>query len=99
MTDSVRSKPSEEERLKALGTQLDDIEARRLKNEKDWSTEKGSHAGMQVLGELLGGIFGGLGLGYLFDQATGLTPWGMIGGTLIGMVSAIYLILKKNNNG
>jgi ATP synthase protein I len=98
MTDPDNPKPSEEERLKALDTQLKAIEGRQLKEKKDWSSEKGSHAGMQILGELLGGILGGLGLGYLFDQATGSKPWGMISGTLIGMVSAIYLILKKNAN-
>jgi len=77
--NSSETNPSEAERLKALDAHLKVIEARQLKKEKDWTSEKGSHAGMQVLGELLGGIFGGLGLGYLLDQATGSTPWGMIG--------------------
>ncbi len=58
---------SEADELKDLDERLKAIEARTRKS-VDSGAEVGANKGFQVLGELLGGIFGGLGLGYLVDR-------------------------------
>jgi ATP synthase protein I len=94
MTDDPTIEPSDEERLRALDEKLRRLEARKTKD-SDSAAETGSGQGMQVLAELLVGIFGGLGLGWLFDSHFQCAPLGMIVGVLLGMVSSIYLIVKR----
>ncbi|MEI9905797.1 MAG: AtpZ/AtpI family protein [Asticcacaulis sp.] len=88
---------SEADELKDLDERLKAIEARTRKS-VDSGAEVGANKGFQVLGELLGGIFGGLGLGYLVDRFAHTLPWGMIAGTILGMVAAIYAIIKTSQD-
>ncbi len=88
---------SEADELKDLDERLKAIEARTRKP-VDSGAEVGANKGFQVLGELLGGIFGGLGLGYLVDRFAHTLPWGMIAGTILGMVAAIYAIVKTSQD-
>ncbi len=80
--------------LKDLDERLKAIEARKRKT-VDTSVEVGANQGFQALGELLGGILGGLGLGWLSDHYLHTTPWGMIVGSLLGMVAAVYAVVKS----
>lgn len=89
---------SEDDKLEDLDQRLKAIEARKRKS-VDTSAEVGANKGFQALGELLGGILGGLGLGWCADTYVfHSTPWGMIIGTLLGMVAAIYAMIKSNQN-
>ena len=47
-----------------------------------------------MLGEVLGGVLGGLGLGWLLDRLAHTGPWGVIGGLLIGSGVSIYAAVK-----
>ena len=40
--------------------------------------------GYRFVGEVVGGVLGGVGLGWLVDHFAGTTPWGVVGGLLIG---------------
>ena len=88
---------SEADKLKDLDKRLEAIEARK-RTTVDTGAELGANQGFKVLGELIGGIFGGLGLGYLFDRFAHTLPWGMIAGTILGMVAAIYAIIKSSQD-
>ncbi len=84
--------------LDDLDRRLKAIEARRRKT-VDPSAEVGANKGFQVLGELLGGILGGLGLGWLADTYIfHAPPWGMIVGTILGMIVAMYAIIKSSQS-
>ncbi len=46
--------------------------------------------GYRVLGQMLGGVLGGVGLGWLVDQLAHTSPWGLVGGLVIGTGLSIY---------
>ena len=88
----------DDEALKDLDARLKAIDARQ-RPEKDVGAEAGASQGFKVLGELLGGIFVGLGLGWVVDHyVLHTTPWGMIVGCLLGMVAAVYAVVKSGQN-
>lgn len=97
MTDEPVIEPSDEDKLKALDAKLKAIEAR-TSQKADSSAELGANMGMQVLAELIAGIFGGLGLGWLADTTFKTLPWGMVLGVIVGMVSTIYLVVKRSKS-
>jgi ATP synthase protein I len=51
--------------------------------------------GYRFLGEVVGGVLGGVGLGWLLDQVAGTAPLGVIGGLLIGTGLAIFVAVKS----
>lgn len=81
-----------EERLKA---------AREREEERNRPKVQGADAnyrmGNRVLADLLGGIFGGLVLGYAFDAIVGTTPWGLLVGLFLGIGVAFRNIIRAAN--
>jgi len=51
--------------------------------------------GYRLLAELIGGILGGLGLGWGFDQLVHTSPLGMIAGLLIGLTTSVFVIVRQ----
>ena len=94
MTEEPPDKSSTQDELSDLDARLKTIEARKRKV-VDSSAEVGANKGYQALGELIGGILGGLGLGWLSDHYLHTLPWGMIVGAILGMVVAVYAIVKS----
>lgn len=85
--------PNEE--AHSLDARLDALEARRAAAKPTLlSADKASSDGYRVLADLIGGILGGLGIGYLVDRFAGTGPFGMIGGLLIGTGFSVYLIVR-----
>lgn len=84
----------QDDRLDALDERIKAAEKRHYKAPVE-SSEKGAAMGYQVLGELLGGILGGLGLGWLCDNYLGSKPFGMIAGVILGLVASVYLIARR----
>lgn len=85
--------PNEEAR--SLDARLDALEARRAAAKPTLlSADKASSDGYRVLADLIGGILGGLGIGYLVDRFAGTGPFGLIGGLLIGTGFSVYLIVR-----
>ena len=50
--------------------------------------------GYRFLGEVIGGVLGGLGLGWLFDHFAHTMPLGLISGMLIGTGVSIFIAVR-----
>ncbi|MET0294320.1 MAG: AtpZ/AtpI family protein [Caulobacter sp.] len=50
--------------------------------------------GYRFLGEVVGGVLGGAGLGWLVDRFAGTGPWGLVGGLLIGTGLSLFVAMK-----
>jgi ATP synthase protein I len=85
--------PERNEAVKRLDERIDAMTAANVR--KAPYVETGAETGYKVVGELVGGIVGGLGLGWTFDRFAGTTPWGLIGGVVIGMTASILLIVRS----
>ncbi|MFH1182781.1 MAG: AtpZ/AtpI family protein [Candidatus Moraniibacteriota bacterium] len=54
--------------------------------------------GFQMAILIVGGILGGIGLGYLADKYLVIAPWGIIFGIILGVIlggAAVYRIVSK----
>ena len=51
----------------------------------------------KIVADLFGGVFVGLALGFLADRFLGTTPWGIIGGVLLGFALSIYMARRTAN--
>jgi ATP synthase protein I len=81
-----------DEALKRLDKGLDAFEASRARSSS--SDLSGQAGAFRFLGEVIGGVLGGLGLGWLFDHFAHTLPWGTVGGTLIGLVISVILVIR-----
>ena len=97
MTEEPDDRDPDGKALKDLDARLDAIDARK-RQVKDAPAEAGMNTGYQALGSLFGGIFVGLGLGWVVDHYVHTTPWGMVVGCLLGLVAAIYTIVKAGQD-
>jgi ATP synthase protein I len=86
--------PSDEEALARLGRRVDALEARTTRKRSGFSSEESSSVGYRMVAELVSGVLGGLGLGWLFDKYAGTRPWGLIAGVLLGTVAGVILVVK-----
>lgn len=87
--------PTREEALRRLDERLDKIEAARLARKRRFNMEGGASDGYRLLAELIGGVLGGLGFGWVFDQIANTAPWGLISGLLIGTGAAVFMIVRS----
>src|SRR5881394_4087120 len=75
--------------LKSLDQRLGAAEAAQAR-----SVSPDAHSAMaqgyRFVGEVVGGVLGGVGLGWLLDRFAHTTPWGVIGGLLIGSGLSIF---------
>ena len=72
-----QSDDQREEALKRLDERLDAIETERTKSKPSFGADKAASDGYRLLAELVGGVLGGLGLGWGFDRLAGTSPLGM----------------------
>jgi len=92
------SQPDDEsqEALDRLQTRLDALTAERApKREADGSAERGIGEGYRLLGEVIGGVLGGLGLGWLVDHFAHTTPFGMVIGLLLGTAASAWTAMRS----
>jgi ATP synthase protein I len=57
--------------------------------------ESGVGEGYRLLGEVIGGVLGGLGLGWVFDHFAHTTPFGLVIGLLLGTAASAYAAMKS----
>jgi len=83
------------EALRRLDKDLDAFDAQR-KAPASWFIGAGDAGseGYRIVAGMIGGLFGGLGLGWFFDHLAHTSPWGLISGLLIGSVGSIYLAIR-----
>jgi ATP synthase protein I len=79
---------------KRLGRDLDAFEASRAPAKSPLAGVGDVGVGYRLLAGLLGGVFGGLGLGWTFDHFVHTSPFGLIGGLLIGLGVSIYAAVQ-----
>lgn len=48
----------------------------------------------RLLGQILGGVFGGVGLGWLADHFLHTTPWGLVVGIVFGAGTAMVAAIR-----
>ena len=84
-----------QEALKRLQNRLDTFEGQRApKVEAGGSAESSMGDGYRLLGEVIGGVLGGLGLGWTVDHFAHTTPFGMVVGLLLGTAASAYAAMK-----
>ncbi|HTK33952.1 MAG TPA: AtpZ/AtpI family protein [Caulobacteraceae bacterium] len=90
----AKSDDSREEALKRFDERFDAAVARQTRKPMRFDTE-GSGAGYRLIAELVGGVLGGLGLGWLVDRLVGTSPWGLIVGVLLGTGVSVFAIARS----
>ena len=60
-------------------------------------TDANYRSGNRALASLLGGIIGGLVIGFAIDALAGTRPWGLLIGLFLGTVSAFRSIILNAN--
>ena len=91
------SQPDDEgqEALKRLQQRLDTFEGQRAPKAHTGGTAESSMGdGYRLLGEVIGGVLGGLGLGWTVDYFAHTTPFGMVVGLLLGTAASAYAAMK-----
>ena len=92
------SQPDDEgqEALKRLQERLDTFEGQRAPKARTGdAAERSIGDGYRLLGEVIGGVLGGLGLGWTVDYFAHTTPFGMVVGLLLGTAASAYAAMKS----
>jgi ATP synthase protein I len=89
----------EDARIEALEARLNAAREREEQRSRRKVRETDAHyrSGNRALASLLGGIFGGLVIGYAVDSLAGIAPWGLLTGLFLGTVSAFRSIILAAN--
>ncbi len=80
--------------LGRLEGRLDAFDAGRAAKPGGQGIGESAADGYRLLGQMLGGVLGGIGLGWLLDHFAHTGPWGVIGGLLIGAGLSIYATVQ-----
>jgi ATP synthase protein I len=85
-----------QEALRRLQDRLDTLTAERTpKGSAEKSAESSMGDGYRLLGEVIGGVLGGLGLGWVVDHFAHTTPFGLVIGLLLGTAASAYAAMKS----
>jgi ATP synthase protein I len=84
---------SHDETRRRLSARMDALEAERAPKHST-AVQALSGDGFRFLGEVVGGVLGGTGLGWLVDRFAHTAPLGLIGGLLIGTGFAIFVAVR-----
>ena len=91
----------EDARIESLEDRL--TAAREREDERTASQQQGLdasyRAGNRVLAELLGGIVGGLLIGWVIDRFAGTSPWGLLVMLFLGIAVAFRNIFRISRGG
>jgi ATP synthase protein I len=85
---------SSDEARSRLDARLEAFEAKRAPKPSDVAGVF-SGEGYRFLGEVVSGVLGGTGLGWLVDRFLHTQPWGLIGGLLIGTGLSIFVAVRQ----
>ncbi|HEY2658964.1 MAG TPA: AtpZ/AtpI family protein [Caulobacteraceae bacterium] len=83
------------EALSRLDDELKAFESKRAGTASSKGDAGAASDAYRLMAGLIGGLLGGLGFGWLFDQFAHTGPWGMIGGLLIGIAVSTYAAVRK----
>jgi ATP synthase protein I len=89
MAETPESDETRERALKRLDERIDAFEAGRSAKAAPLGETGGVSEGYRLVAGLIGGVLGGVGLGWFFDHLAHTSPIGLICGLLIGTVVSI----------
>ena len=93
-TEKNRQAAGRQDPLGSLDQDIEAFEAGRRKSRSTVAAGLAGGDGYRVLGQLLSGLLGGIGLGWLLDKVAHTTPWGLVGGLLIGTGLSIFSTVR-----
>ncbi|MFC4255462.1 ATP-binding protein [Altererythrobacter xixiisoli] len=97
--EPTREPIAEDARINALETRLKAAQER--EDERNRPQIKGADAsyrtGNRVLADLLGGVLGGLVIGWVIDRFAGTAPWGLIVMLFMGIAVAFRNVFRMAN--
>ena len=82
-----------EEALERFERKLDALEAKQSSKDRA-AAGLAMSQGYRLVAELIGGILGGIGFGWLFDRFAHTAPWGLVGGLLIGAAVSSFAVVR-----
>ena len=82
-----------DEALRSLDQRLGAAEAAQVRKVSP-DTHAAMAQGYRFVGEVVGGVLGGVGLGWLLDHFAHTAPWGVVGGLLIGTGLSIFVAVS-----
>jgi ATP synthase protein I len=82
-----------DEALKSLDKRLAAFEAERAQS-KRVAAQRAVGQGYRFLGEVVGGVLGGLAFGWLIDRFAHTAPFGLIGGLLVGVGVSTFVAVR-----
>ncbi|MFC5345851.1 AtpZ/AtpI family protein [Brevundimonas staleyi] len=89
---------SREEAIKRLNDSASVLEAKTApQTSSDVAGMAVASQAWKIVADLFGGVFVGLALGFVADRFLGTTPWGIIGGVLLGFALSIYMARRTAN--
>lgn len=91
---NVMPKPDEPRDEPSLEARLDAFEAERAAKSSPLA-QLGAGDGYRFLGEVVGGVLGGAGFGWLVDRFLDSAPLGLVCGLLIGTGLSIFVAVKS----
>lgn len=90
-----QDKRGREEALERLEDRLDTLEAERARRRPGSADASRISAGYRFAASLIGGVLMGVGFGWLLDRFLGTGPWGLVGGTLIGVGISTVSVVRE----
>ena len=95
----AREPIDEDARIDALEARLKAAREREEQRNrpKVQGTDANYRSGNRALASLLGGIIGGLVIGFAVDSLAGIAPWGLLTGLFLGTASAFRSIILAAN--
>jgi ATP synthase protein I len=82
-----------EEALSRLNEELQAFEAARARPASSGAS-RSIGEGYRLLAELIGGVLGGVGFGWLFDQLAHTAPWGIAIGVALGAGVSVFMAAR-----
>jgi ATP synthase protein I len=93
--------PDDLRRQEALGRLNEQAKAFAAKNQRPVSShaagEQAVSQAYRIIAELIGGVLMGLAAGFIFDRVFKTTPWGLVGGVLLGFALSIWMARRTAN--
>ena len=81
------------EALNDLERKLEALEIKRGPKAR-YAQGQAFNEGYRLVASLIGGVLGGIGIGWLIDHFAGTGPVGLIGGLLIGSMASIFTAVR-----
>ena len=83
------------EALDRLDEKLGSFEVSRRSKPFSLGSGDSASAGYRMLGQILGGVLGGLGVGWLVDHWAGTSPFGVLIGLLVGVGVSVFAAVRS----